>query len=284
MPGYRLCSALVAPDRDLRFPVLVFFDSIVPSNILPYPAAVLRACDNLSATDGGISGVDDEDRDLKNFKGVCRLFPLPGVVLFPHAVLPLHIFEPRYSEMTEDALAGDRLVAIVQVRPENWPGVGDPPIEDVACLGRILTHESLPDGRYNFLLLGRHRVRIVRELEVTTPYRQAEVEILDDVELDANVGTSLQEIVSLFADLARRVGGLDADLEQVFANGPPLGLATDLLAQVLGLPPSTKQALLAEVEVDRRASALKEILTQVNAQLDAVALSSRPFPPPFSAN
>ena len=59
----------------------------------------------------------DDDFDLKDFTNVCRLFPLPGVVLFPHAVLPLHIFEPRYRQMTEDALATDRLIAIVQLRP-----------------------------------------------------------------------------------------------------------------------------------------------------------------------
>src|SRR3954465_12071673 len=108
----------------------------------------------------------DGDYDLRDFANVCRLFPLPKVVLFPHAVLPLHIFEPRYRQMTEDALAGDRLITMIQIRPrsegETWREPVE--IEEVGCLGRIIQHERLADGRFNMLLLGRKRVRILREL------------------------------------------------------------------------------------------------------------------------
>src|SRR6516225_204839 len=109
----------------------------------------------------------DDDPTLERFSKLCRLFPLPKVVLFPHAVMPLHIFEPRYRQMTEDALATDRLVTIVQWRAP-YPTEPDtlPELEEIGCLGRILQHERLADGRFNFLLLGRKRVRLGRELPV----------------------------------------------------------------------------------------------------------------------
>ena len=109
----------------------------------------------------------DNDIDLRDFENVTRLFPLPGLVMFPHVVLPLHIFEPRYRQMTEDALAGDRLITMIQISPlpkgKSW--VEPVQIEEVGCLGRIIQHERLPDGRFNILLLGRKRVRIRRELD-----------------------------------------------------------------------------------------------------------------------
>ncbi len=83
------------------------------------------------------------------------LFPLPNVVLFPRAVLPLHVFEQRYREMTTDALKGDRLIAMALLRPgweQNY--YSRPAIEPVVCVGQILTHEKLADGKYNFLLQG----------------------------------------------------------------------------------------------------------------------------------
>jgi Lon protease-like protein len=124
----------------------------------------------------------DFNAELGNFSNRCRLFPLPDVVLFPHALLPLHIFEPRYRQMTEDALAGDRLVTMVQIRPSvkgsRW--VEPVPIMEVGCLGKIVQHERLADGRFNFLLLGCKRVRLKREIPGTTLYRIAEAEIMED--------------------------------------------------------------------------------------------------------
>src|SRR6516165_4306322 len=123
----------------------------------------------------------DGDHDLREFANVCRLFPLPKVVLFPHAVMPLHIFEPRYRQMTEDALATDKLVTIVQWRPPypTAPGA-EPELEEIGCLGRILEHQRLADGKFNCLLLGCKRVRLGRELPVGKLYRIAQVEILED--------------------------------------------------------------------------------------------------------
>ena len=106
------------------------------------------------------------------------LFPLPNVILFPGAVLPLHIFEERYKTMTADALAGDRLIAMALLRP-GWEKdyYGKPAIEPVVCVGRIARWERLEDGRYNFLLHGQTRARILGEKD-SWPYRLARVAAL----------------------------------------------------------------------------------------------------------
>src|SRR4051794_41710005 len=94
--------------------------------------------------------------DLEDFHNVCRLFPLPRVVLFPHAVLPLHIFEPRYRQMTEDALAGgDKLIAMVQLsEAAGAAGGGVPPVEPGARPRRLLPHPPPPPGPVDPLLPG----------------------------------------------------------------------------------------------------------------------------------
>src|SRR4029450_2778405 len=86
------------------------------------------------------------------------LFPLPNVVLFPRAVLPLHIFEERYKVMTADAINADRVIAMALLRP-GWKKSYSPrpATEPVVCVGRILSHEKLADGKYNFLLQGSAR-------------------------------------------------------------------------------------------------------------------------------
>src|SRR4051794_12112028 len=105
------------------------------------------------------------------------LFPLPHVVLFPRAILPLHVFEERYKTMTADAIDGDRQIAMALLKP-GWERnyYEKPAIEPVVCVGLILSHEKLPDGKYNFLLQGQRRARISREITgVDVPYRIAEL-------------------------------------------------------------------------------------------------------------
>ena len=104
------------------------------------------------------------------------IFPLPGAILFPGLQLPLHIFEPRYRELVGSALARDRLIAMIQ--PQR--GGEDAPLYDIGCLGRISDVEALEDGRYNIVLDGQSRFRILRELEVRTPFRQVEAELIED--------------------------------------------------------------------------------------------------------
>ena len=113
------------------------------------------------------------------------LFPLPNVVLFPRAILPLHIFEERYKAMTADALAGDRRIAMALLRPgweRNYYGRAE--IEPVVCVGAILSHERLSDGKYNFLLQGQMRAKISREIQgMDVAYRVAELVPIEETPL-----------------------------------------------------------------------------------------------------
>ena len=104
------------------------------------------------------------------------IFPLPNVVLFPNVFLPLHIFEPRYRQMVDDALKGDRIVGMVLLRP-GWEGnyEGRPPVYGVGCAGVITHAERLPDGRFNIVLRGMEKFQILGEQEGQL-YRQAHVE------------------------------------------------------------------------------------------------------------
>jgi len=229
----------------------------------------------------------DDDLDLRDFSGTTRLFPLPGAVLFPHAVLPLHVFEPRYREMTEDALDDDRLVTIVSLR--TLPAVqgvalGSPPVEEVGCLGRIIRHERLPDGRFNFLLLGRKRVRLRRELAGGKLYRTAEVEVLDDRYDEQPEEPRRSELIALFRRAFERQQKLDPDLASMLENALPLGVLSDIIAHALGLPSGVKQRLLAEPEVDTRVRTLLAVLRQIPSPDFETIGDDRPFPPPFSCN
>ena len=225
----------------------------------------------------------DDDYDLQDFDNTCRLFPLPGVVLFPHAVLPLHIFEPRYRQMTEDALATDRLIAIVQIRAtgEKTPS-DEPELEAVGCLGRIFKHERLPDGRYNFLLLGRKRIRLEREIANGKLYRSSKVSIIEEVAADSDVEGRRQELVALFRQVHE--GDIDPDLNALFESEIPLGVLADIITQAMGFSAAIKQAYLAEPSVARRVLLLLDRLRNGETDADGPSNSRSVFPPPFSRN
>ncbi len=225
----------------------------------------------------------DDDYDLKNFTNVCRLFPLPGVVLFPHAVLPLHIFEPRYRQMTEDALATDRLIAIVQIRPTNGLSPTDEPeLESVGCLGRIFKHERLPDGRFNFLLLGRKRIRLEREVANGKLYRSSRVSIIEEIEADPIAEGRRQELVALFRQTHE--GSIDPDLNALFETELPLGVLADIIIQAMGMSAPDKQSYLAEPSIGRRVLALLDRLRDGDSAGSTLAAQRIEFPPPFSRN
>src|ERR671925_1990155 len=114
------------------------------------------------------------------------LFPLPNVVLFPNVFLPLHIFEPRYREMVADALESDRMIGMVLLRP-GWERdyEGRPPVYDIGCSGVITHVERLQDGRYNIVLRGMERFRILGE-DQSRSYRRATIESISDAPLGAD--------------------------------------------------------------------------------------------------
>ncbi len=222
------------------------------------------------------------ERDiLADFDGTARLFPLPRLVFFPHVVQGLHIFEPRYRELMADTLADNMLMALALLQ-EGWEHDydGRPPIESIACLGRVGVHELLPDGRYNLRLHGLRRLRIHSELYSEKPYRIAEAEILEDVapaELE-----ELKRLRTLMADAVlprfEADGAALRQLEDLFHSETPLGALADMLAYALPLPLDLKQQLLAEVNVSVRATVLADALMVKTAARD------RKFPPDFSIN
>ena len=226
----------------------------------------------------------DEDQGLSGIK-VLRLFPLPGVVLFPKAVLPLHIFEPRYKQMTEDALASDGLVTIVMIRPPAGGKVkGVPALEEYGCVGRILKYERLADGKFNFLLLGLRRVRLVREVPSGAPYRAAEAELVDDLIAEGDaVSLQANDLIGLFRAFLESYGGIDADLDAIVSPSLPAGTLTDILAHALPFPVAMKQDLLAERQVEIRLDALTNWLRDA-ADRPSEFAPLDDFPPPFSVN
>ena len=214
-----------------------------------------------------------------------RLFPLPGLVLFPHAVLPLHIFEPRYRQMTEDALSTDNLITMIQLKARDPNSArGEPsPIEDVGCVGKIIRYERLSDGRFNLLLVGLKRVRIRRELQVEKHYRIAAAEIMEDLNPEHPEPGRRDRLIRLFRDGHADGRKLDPDLRKLLDSDTiSLGALTDIIAHTLEIPPHLKQKLLSESSVDRRVTILMQALGADEGSVRSV--SGRSFPPPFSQN
>ncbi|HEX4414280.1 MAG TPA: LON peptidase substrate-binding domain-containing protein [Lacipirellulaceae bacterium] len=224
--------------------------------------------------------------DVSAFTGQARLFPLPNLVLYPHVMQPLHIFEDRYREMLEDALAGDQLIAMAVLEP-GWETDYEsrPPVSQFACLGKVVTHCRTEDGRYNMLLMGVGRVRIVQELAPLRSFRQARVELLEDSYDFASTCDRKRVQDELMAAFQRHLPSsceLPEHLESVLSNELPLGFLTDLAAYALTLTPEVKLQLLGECCVRKRAETL---LREVKGFAPQPAKKSALiFPPAFSDN
>jgi uncharacterized protein len=188
------------------------------------------------------------------------IFPLPGALLFPQLHLPLHIFEPRYRAMVSDAMARDRRIAMIQPRPDSEDR-GKPGLFEIGCVGRIAEVEALDDGRFNIILEGLTRFRLVSELDVTTPFRQVEA----DAEAFASDTADPDPLgIALRADLereARRYAdakgyAIDwAAVERLDDEGLVNGVA-----QVTPFDVATKQALLEAPNIAERADLVVQFL------------------------
>ena len=187
------------------------------------------------------------------------LFPLPNVVLFPNVFLPLHIFEPRYREMVADAVASDRMIGMVLLRP-GWERdyEGRPAVYPVGCSG-VLSHvERLSDGRSNLVLRGLERFRIVDE-DHERSYRRATIEPLRERMLDAEDRAAIRrqrsKLESMLAPPPDRVG-TDSTMPSSMSDED----LVNALAQYLDLEALEKQALLERPCLRSRAEALVELL------------------------
>jgi Lon protease-like protein len=189
------------------------------------------------------------------------LFPLPKAVLFPGMPLPLHIFEPRYRRMVADALKSHRTIGMVLLRP-GWEAEyeGRPPLYPVGCAGVIDRHQKLDDGRYNILLHGQTRFRILEEHvpvrgQAGEPYRLATVRTLADAPGDAEALDGLRR--RILAAVARATDGPAA---LVLQGEVPHEALVNGLCQSLDLAPVEKQSLLDCDTIEARAVRLLEIL------------------------
>ena len=186
------------------------------------------------------------------------IFPLPSVVLFPNVFLPLHIFESRYREMVRHALAGDRIIGMVLLRPGfEAEYEGRPPIYQVGCAGLITHSEALPDGRFNIVLRGIEKFRVIGE-DASEKYRLAHIDAMPESIGDADRASLRHQHNKLEVLLASALerGGSEPKL-------PPAVPDEDLvnaLAQYLALEPLERQALLECNGVPARCGALIELL------------------------
>lgn len=220
----------------------------------------------------------------EDFSGQVSLFPLPNVVLFPNVLLPLHIFEPRYIEMTRDALAGDQLISLAMLKP-GWEIAesGLPEIYPVICVGKIAHHVELADGRYNLIVQGLQRASVVEELPLSHLYRQAIVELLAEEPID-NASVEDQRRAQLLDGFRQLFPKLVAEpeLQQVFESSVPLGTLCDVFAYAMSPSAEEAQQLLAEFSVERRSRLLLNLME--TALIEKAAAPTREFPPPFSLN
>jgi uncharacterized protein len=206
------------------------------------------------------------------------VFPLPNVVLLPRTILPLHIFEQRYRIMTEEALAGPRLIAMAMLKPGYEPLYHTPnaEIRSVVGFGRILREERLADGRFNILLQGLGRGRITEET-CKAPYRKATLETLSPcsssyefvyrhelLHLVSQAGVAQWSGKGGWLTLFNRADLSFSDLVDV--------VASSVLAE-----PSEKQSFLEEVDVCRRA---KRLCAKLSVMANNSLLSTGPVEKP----
>ena len=194
------------------------------------------------------------------------IFPLPNVVLFPGVFLPLHIFEPRYREMVGDAIVGDRLIGMALLRP-GWERdyEGRPPVYPIGCSGVITHFERLPDGRYNIVLRGLERFRILRE-DHELSYRRAVIEPLSDGALQPADRSAVIDVRSKLEALlgpALEKGTVERHESSPYVRATSAMTDEDLvnaLSQYLDLEPLEKLALLQHDSLRARAESLVELL------------------------
>ncbi len=181
------------------------------------------------------------------------IFPLPDITLFPRTLLPLHIFEARYRAMVTDALSRDRRICMVRLRPgyeEHY--AGKPEVYAVGGLGEIVSCERQATGRYDLVLRGQTRVRILQERPSDTLYRIVIAEPIEDVAPVTDVKPILDRIRDACRALLTILGRPADFLDSVFAEGQPPGTIADRIASGVLPGADVRQELLETAEVDLR--------------------------------
>lgn len=202
----------------------------------------------------------------EDLPGVIPVFPLDGALLLPRGGLPLNIFEPRYLNMIDDVMAGDRLLGMVQTRPGGDPT--RPKLAPVGCVGRLTTFAETADGRYLITLTGVCRFKTGAELSAPTPYRQVRVDFRpfeDDLRPPPEDGAFDRD--RLLSALRNYLHRRDLDIQWETARAAPAEALVNSLAMALPFEPAEKQALLEAETLAAREDALVALL-EIDAALD----------------
>ena len=197
---------------------------------------------------------------------VTPIFPLPEVTLFPRTLLPLHIFEARYRAMVSDALARDRRICMVQLRPGyEATYAGKPDVEPVGGLGEIVTCERQATGRYDLVLRGVARVRILRERPSDTLYRVVVAHEIDEILPGADPAPLVERVRAACRTLLGVLGRPADFLDAALADGQDPGVIADRIASGVIPGAAVRQELLATPEVDLR---LNRLVLALDALVD----------------
>jgi Lon protease-like protein len=197
-----------------------------------------------------------------------KVLPLPSVVLFPGMMLPLHIFEERYRELLKDCLQSDKVIALAQLEP-GWEGkyAERPALRPIGCAGLVTWHQAFRDGRYNVIVHGAVRVRVMEELPPRKLYREVRAEVIPDPVEEAPEEEPLrQAVLELSGRLPQPFG---ASLLQSAARTRGGGLA-DAVAAIVVADLDRRQQLLDELNVRRR---LGNVLNEVGDLIGRLGLA-----------
>lgn len=200
--------------------------------------------------------------------GALSIFPLPNVTLFPGAALPLHVFEPRYRALVRDAVAGSGVLAVPRLKPGFEPLYEErPPVYDVCGAGRIVEHAAHADGRYDILVRGVSRVRIVREHPPLQPYRVVAAVALADEAPDPALASAFHErLRSLWSALAPRLPSRLRDLAKLHDGAEGIEAFSDRLAALLFDDAELTQRLLGELNPVERMRLITDELAELVAK------------------
>jgi hypothetical protein len=201
----------------------------------------------------------------------CRalpLFPLPGTVLLPGSLLPLHVFEPRYRQLVADCLRDQLPLAVCQVRPQEAADTaGNPGVLPYCGVGIIGAHQELQDGRYNILVQPVGRVFLLGERPGTTPYRLANAQLLEDEPVDpAELVLAGERVRGIFTPLVGRMGQVGESVARALRS-LPAERVPEAVASVVLRTDEARQAFLAEDNPLRRAALVQEAVLTLLAEV-----------------
>lgn len=213
---------------------------------------------------------DDRER-LRDKLQRLPIFPLYRVQLFPRAILPLYVFEPRYREMTAACLSGDGLMALAQLKPGFEADYqGRPPVRSMAGLGKIIAHRENADGTYNILLEGLGRVRIDEELPPEHSYREVRAHRVRDRIVEGFDQQTVRETLRLLIDkLSKTIGESGASLRSLCVETKRLPCLIDVLSSALIQKPVLRRRLFECRDLATRAELLIVSLAKIVAGLNS---------------